>query len=285
MKNLPAAVLARLKNRAKELGVVYNDILLRYAIERFLKRMQRSPYASKCILKGGTLFIVWNNGFSYRPTMDADIEFRGEGSSENLRRVFREIAQMPGEEADAVHFDENSVIAASIREGDQYGGVRVTMQAMIGSVRIPVQIDVGIGDAITPAARKSAFPPLLDMDPPCVKTYPRETVIAEKFETIVKRGIANSRMKDYYDLWKLSADPKVDLAAAKLAVQRTFSRRRTPIPVSVPEGLSLEFANDRAKQRQWNAFMRKNRLSDEGMAFDNIVSVLRRFLMPLADNS
>lgn len=282
MKNLAASVLARLKNRAKELGLAYNDILIRFAIERVLKRVERSPHAPKCILKGGTLFIVWNNGFSYRPTMDADLEFRGDGSPENLKRVFDEIAQMAGEDEDGLRIDAASIKTTPIREDDQYGGVRVTMETFIGTVRIPVQIDVGIGDAITPLPRKGVFPTLLEFDAPRLKIYPRETVIAEKFETIVKRGLANSRMKDYYDLWKLSVDSRVDSALAKLAVKRTFEHRHTALPSTVPEGLSDEFSSDPVKLRQWAAFLRKNHLSDEGLPFPSIVSLLRDFLMPFA---
>lgn len=284
MKNLAASVLARLKNRAKELDLVYNDILIRFAIERVLKRLERSSYAGNCILKGGTLFIVWNGGFSYRPTMDADLEFRGDGSPENLKAVFDEVARMPGEEEDGLRIDADSVHAVPIRDDDQYGGVRVTMMALIGTVRIPVQIDVGIGDAITPVAKKGDFPVLLDFEAPRLKIYPRETVIAEKYQTIVKRGLANSRMKDYYDLWKLSEDPKVDLDLCRQAIARTFERRETPLPSSVPEGLSDAFANDESKLKQWHAFLRKNRLSCDGLSLADLVSRLRDFLLSSPDS-
>ena len=284
MKNLSASVLARLKNRAKELGLVYNDILIRFAIERVLKRLERSSYAGNCILKGATLFIVWNGGFSYRPTMDADLEFRGDGSPENLKAVFDEVARMPGEEEDGLRIDADSVRAVPIRDDDQYGGVRVTMMALIGTVRIPVQIDVGIGDAITPVAKKGDFPVLLDFEAPRLKIYPRETVIAEKYQTIVKRGLANSRMKDYYDLWKLSEDPKVDLDLCRQAIARTFERRETPLPSSVPEGLSDAFANDEFKLKQWHAFLRKNRLSCDGLSLADLVSRLRDFLLSSPDS-
>ena len=279
MKNLSASVLARLKNRAKELGLVYNDILIRFAIERVLKRLERSSYSSSCILKGGTLFIVWNDGFSYRPTMDADLEFRGDGSPENLKAVFDEVARMPGAEEDGLRIDADSIRAVHIRDDDQYGGVRVTMTALIGAVRIPVQIDVGIGDAITPGAKKGDFPGLLDFEAPRLKIYPRETVVAEKYQTIVKRGLANSRMKDYYDLWKLSEDPKVDPGLCRQAIARTFERRETPVPTSVPEGLSDAFANDDAKLKQWHAFLRKNHLTCDGISFAEIVARLRAFLL------
>lgn len=281
MKNVAASVLARLKNLANAKGLVYNEVLVRYAIERVLKRLELSSYASKCVLKGGSMFIVWNNGFSFRPTMDADIEFRGDGSPASLERVFREVCVMPGAEEDGVAIDAGTVSAFPIREDDQYGGVRVTMTAKIGSVRVPVQVDVGIGDAITPRARSCDFPVMLDHSAPRLKVYPRETVVAEKFQTIVQRGFANSRMKDYYDLWRLSSDSQVDRAVAKLAVERTFARRKTELPIALPEGLSDGFARDSAKVTQWRSFVRKNRLDVGSMSLEDVVSAIRPFLMGL----
>ena len=281
MRNVAASVLARLKNLAKAKGLVYNEVLVRYAIERVLKRLELSPYASKCILKGGSMFIIWNGGFSFRPTMDADIEFRGDGSPASLERVFREVCAMPGVEEDGVAIDAGTVSAFPIREDDQYGGVRVTMMAKIGSVRVPVQVDVGIGDAITPRARSCDFPVMLDHSAPRLKVYPRETVVAEKFQTIVQRGFANSRMKDYYDLWRLSSDSQVDRAVAKLAVERTFERRKTELPISLPEGLSDGFSRDAAKVAQWRSFIRKNRLDVGSMSLEGVVSAIRPFLMGL----
>lgn len=227
------------------------------------------------------MFIVWNGGFSYRPTMDADLEFRGDGSPTNLERVFREVCEMPGTDEDGVAIDGKTISACLIREDDEYGGVRVAMTAKIGSVRVPVQFDVGIGDAITPRAHACDFPVMLDHSPPRLKVYPCETVIAEKFQTIVQRGFANSRMKDYYDLWILSKDNKVSNEVARLAVVRTFARRRTELPTGVPEGLTDFFDQDVAKETQWRAFVRKNRLDVGMLSLWEVVSVIRPFLMGL----
>ena len=281
MKNIAASVLARLKNVAKANGLVYNEVLFRYGIERVLKRIEKSDYASKCILKGGTLFIIWNGGFSYRPTMDADLEFRGDGSPENLKRMFEEIATVPGEDEDGLRIDKESISANPIREDDQYGGVRVTMMTYVGKVRIPVQFDVGIGDAITPSPRKVSFPALLDAESPRLKIYPRETVIAEKVETIVKRGLANSRMKDYYDLWVLQQEKKVNPDVARMAMARTFARRGTPFPKEVPEGLLDSFATDESKTKQWAAFLQKNRLGADNTTLLDVVRTVRNFVLSL----
>lgn len=275
-KNVVASVLARLKNVADANRVAYGEILTRYAIERTLKRIEMSTHASKCILKGGTLFILWTDGFGYRPTMDADLEFRGDGSPESLRQVFRDVAATGGEEDDGLRINSESISAMPIREDDQYGGVRVSMTAYIGRVRIPLQFDVGVGDAITPVPKKSVFPVLIGGSAPNLRVYPRETVVSEKFETIVKRGLANSRMKDYYDLWVMSRDSHVDKGVAQKAIERTFERRKTPIPMGVPFGLTDDFSNNELKITQWNAFLRKNRL--DAPALVDVVGCIRAFI-------
>ncbi len=280
MKNLVASVLARLKNIAKERNVVFGEILMRYAVERVLKRIEQSDCA--CILKGGMLLLVWGDGSTYRPTMDADLELRGDGSPAAVANLFRAIAEMPGEEDDGLRLDRGSVRVQQIRADDEYGGVRVTMMSFLGNVRIPLQFDVGVGDAITPQPKKANFPVLLDGSVPRVKVYPKETVIAEKFETIVKRGLANSRMKDYYDLWMLSKDSTVDADTASRAIKRTFARRKTELPKCVPDGLQDEFAQRKDKVLQWNAFIRKNRIILNDVDFTAIVREIRRFLMGLA---
>ena len=188
---------------------------------------------------------------------------------------------MPGEAEDGVRIGKESIKAAPIRDDDEYGGVRVTMTVFLGKVRIPVRFDVGIGDAITPPPKKADFPVLLGGSIPRIKVYPKETVIAEKFETIVKRGLANSRMKDYYDLWMLSHDVSVDADTASRAIERTFNRRKTDIPERVPEGLLDEFARNESKIVQWKAFVRKNRISLPNADFSSVVRGVREFLMGL----
>ena len=280
-KNLIASVLARLKNIAKTRDVVFNEILLRYAVERILKRIEESEYAAQCILKGGALLLVWGGGSSYRPTMDADLELRGDGSPDSLANIFVKISEMPGEMEDGIRIDKESVRAVPIRDDDEYGGVRVTMMVFLGKVRIPVQFDIGIGDAITPSPKKADFPVLLDGSVPRIKVYPKETVIAEKFETIVKRGFANSRMKDYYDLWMLSRDSSVDVGIVSRAIERTFKRRKTEVPKLIPDGLLDDFAQNDIKVAQWNAFVRKNRISLANADFPSIVRDIREYLMGL----
>lgn len=281
--NSPASVLAQLKNIAKANNVVFAEILNRFAIERILKRIELSSRANQCILKGGCLFILWSDGFSYRPTMDADLEIRGRGDIGSIAGLFHEVARIVPVEPDGLLIDEESIRVGQIRADDEYGGVRAFMIAHIGTVRVHVQFDVGIGDAITPIAKKADFPALLEMSAPRIKVYPKATVIAEKLETIVKRGLANSRMKDYYDLWVLSREERIDVSEIVNAVVRTFARRKTEMPRECPYGLTQEFAHNADKQLQWNAFVRKSRLTGLTPDFLTLVTTIRDFYSKIMD--
>lgn len=275
--NSPASVLAQLKNIAKANNVVFAEILNRYAIERILKRIELSSRATQCILKGGCLFILWSDGFSYRPTMDADLEIRGRGDIDSIVGLFHEVARIVPDEPDGISIDKESISVDRIRADDEYGGVRALMIAYIGTVRVHVQFDIGIGDAITPLAKKAEFPALLAMSAPRIKVYPKATVIAEKLETIVKRGLANSRMKDYYDLWVLSREEHIDMSEVANAVVRTFARRKTAVPQECPYGLTNEFAQNADKSSQWNAFIRKSRLTGLTPDLFTVVTTIRDF--------
>jgi len=173
-----------------------------------------------------------------------------------------------------------SVKAEEIREEDTYGGMRVTLEARLGRAKIPLQIDIGFGDAITPKAKVAEFPALLAMSAPRLAMYPRETVVAEKFETMVKLGLLNSRMKDFYDIWILARDFAFDGVTLTAAIRATFKRRRTVLPVDVPFCLSDEFAADAGKQTQWRGFVKRSQLQLKDTELAAIVSVLRDFLMP-----
>ena len=261
MGNLAHSILDRLLALTRQNGWNFTEVLVRYALERLIARVGKSSYSRTLILKGGTMFVVWQKGLVGRPTMDADMEFRGEGTPEVLKRIFAEIMAIPME--DAIRFDLESLNAGYIREDDQYGGVRVTTIAYMGNAKIPIQVDVGIGDAITPTARVSEYPLLLPSLPRAkMRMYPPETSVAEKFETLVKRGIENSRMKDFYDLKVLFEIFDFDKAVLQTAVRRTFERRQTPIPSGLPTALTDEFSSNAKKLAQWKGFCRKSRIEE-----------------------
>jgi len=194
-KNLPASVKARLLNLAQTRHETFNDLVVRYCIERLLHRLGQSSHANRFLLKGAMLFALWDERVP-RPTRDVDFLGFGRMETEAIAATFREIITTPVT-PDGLRFDANSVVAAEIREGWEYGGIRVNLTAWLGKGRIPLQIDVGAGDAVTPAPVETDFPTLLDFPAPRVRVYPVYTVVAEKFEAIVSIGERNTRMKDF----------------------------------------------------------------------------------------
>jgi Nucleotidyl transferase AbiEii toxin, Type IV TA system len=201
-RNLPASVHQRLLSRSRENGEDFNLILVRYGIERLLYRLSRSKYADRFLLKGAMLFLVWS-GEIYRPTRDVDLLGFGSSDSEDLAQIFREVCLIDVE-PDGLLFNAETVKAEDIREQAAYPGVRVTVQATLGNARISIQVDVGFGDAVTPNPDEIEFPALLDFPAPRLLSYPIYTTVAEKLETMVLLGETNSRMKDFFDVWRMS---------------------------------------------------------------------------------
>jgi len=198
-KNTATSVRQRLLNRSREESQEFQLVLTRYALERLIYRLSLSSYAEKFVLKGAMLFYVWNpTAGAYRPTRDLDFLMRGENSVEILETIFRKIVDTKVS-PDGLVFDPESIKAAPIREDNRYGGIRVQLMAMMEKARIPLQIDLGFGDKITPGPEQIAFPSLLGQEVARLSAYPKETVIAEKLEAMVSLGEANSRMKDFYD--------------------------------------------------------------------------------------
>lgn len=268
---LAQSVQVRLVRHAKDLGVDPNLVLTRYAVERFLYRLSRSAHAEKFVLKGALLLLAWL-GEAVRPTRDADLLGFGELSDEALARIFREVCGVEVE-PDAVAFDAASVAVSAIREEDAYGGRRVVAQARLGAARLKVQVDVGIGDAVTPAPQWIEYPGLLDLPRPRLLAYPRETMLAEKLHAMVLFGLRNSRMKDYFDVYALLREGRLEAAGLGSAIAATFERRRTALPDRTPAGLSEAFAGDAAKRAQWKAFLEKNRL--KAPSLEEVVAEIR----------
>jgi len=278
LQNISASVEQRLKNITLKSGEDHQYLLMRYCLERFMYRLSRSAYAEQFVVKGAMLLKLWT-GEQYRPTKDLDLLATPEKSLEELSQVFHDVSRLTVED-DGLVFLSETIQAQQIREDNVYGGMRVTLQARLGKVRIPLQIDIGFGDAVTPAARSEEFPTLLDFPAPVLLTYPRETSIAEKFEAIVNLGLSNSRMKDYCDIWLLSQQFDFDGAILMEAIQATFKRRRTALPDEIPIGLSNEFVTDAGKQSQWQAFVRRSRLDSKEISLENVIKVITDFVMP-----
>lgn len=191
--NIAASVEAKLKNICKEQKIDFRFILIRYANERFLYKLSIYPFADQFILKGGNLFIVWQNGMNFRPTVDADLLCIGKADEEYLESIFLKVCTSTNDGDDGILFDETSLEVGPIRDDTEYGGTRIVLTAYLERAKIPLQFDVGIGDAITPAPEIVKYPVLLNGEAPQIKIYPMVTSIAEKTETMVSRGIVNSR--------------------------------------------------------------------------------------------
>ena len=275
-KNLEASVHQRLLNLSRERKEDFNLILTRYTVERLLYRLIRSTYAEKFILKGAMLMAVWM-GQSHRPTRDLDLLGSGDASSEYLKQVFQQVCQAQVEN-DGLIFEHESIDIIEIREGQEYPGQRVKLTANLGNARVRVQVDVSYGDAVTPEAVEIEYPSLLDFPSPQIRAYPRETVVAEKLETMIRFGMVNSRMKDFYDLHILSKTFYFEGSTLVQAIRATFNRRGTPIPTEIPIALSDESASNMDKITKWNAFLNRNNLENSTINFSQLVDEIRTFL-------
>ncbi len=257
-RNLAASIRARLKNHADAAKEDFNLTLTRYGLERLLYRLSASPHAGRFLLKGALLFSLWYDQ-PHRPTRDADLLAFGSDEVDAMVDAFREICTVPCD--DGIAFDTASVRGEEIRKSAGYGGVRIDLQARLDGARITLQVDVGFGDAVTPGPQAACYSLLLDGLPaPELRAYPKATVVAEKLHAICLLGLANTRMKDYFDLDLLLRDEALDSTELRRAIEATFERRKLALPGDWPVGLSDTFASDQVKQAQWTAFLRKNRL-------------------------
>ena len=277
-RDLVASVRQRLMNLTRERAEEFQFVLTRYGLERLLYRLTRSLHAEQFVLKGAALFQLWT-GQLHRSTRDLDLLGMGVPSTDRLRDIFREICTVDVDE-DGVTFLVNDIHAEPIRANNDEQGIRVRIQARLGTARIPLQIDIGFGDAITPKSQVVTYPTLLDFPAPLLHAYPRETVVAEKFQAMVVLGIANSRMKDFYDIWTLSKKFRFEGQTLSDAIRATFERRQTALPSSTPLALTSEFSRDRQKATQWAAFVHKGKLVDQPPPLNEVAELLELFLLP-----
>jgi predicted nucleotidyltransferase component of viral defense system len=276
-KNTAASIRARLLSLAQSKGEDYQRVLGRYAIERFLYRLGRSPYRDKFALKGATLFTLWT-GHTHRPTKDLDLLGQGSSAISAVEQTIRAICEIQKE--DGLVFDSTSVEGTKIKEDDEYDGVRVKLLAELAGARIPMQIDIGFGDAVYPEPELASFPVLLPMEAPLIRAYPRESAIAEKFHAMVVLDIRNSRMKDFYDVWFMASAWTFEMASLRKAIVTSFERRGSTIPTRVPFALTDDFLNDSQKKQQWSAFVSLLNPTDKAPSLEEVGAVLHSFLLP-----
>jgi hypothetical protein len=270
-KNLGASIRSKLKNKAQAENKEFNLILTRYALERFLYRLSISEHRNHFLLKGALLFDLWFD-IPLRPTRDIDLLGFQLPDAAYLLKTFEDLCDIQVE--DGVTFDRANIRAEEIRKEANYSGMRMIFAAHLDGTRSVVQVDVGFGDAVTPAPEVSDYPVLLDEFPsPRLRVYPRYTVVAEKLDAIISLGMTNTRMKDYFDIWVILRKSELDLEVLRSAVMATIKRRSTLMPENLPLGLSDEFAQNKNKNMQWNAFLTKNQL--DGVNLNELVMDLR----------
>lgn len=279
-RNLPASVRNRLLDRARKSGEDFQLLLTHFVIERLLYRLSQSDWRDEFVLKGAMLFRVWTDKV-HRPTRDVDLLGRGDPSISHVRQVFRAVCALAVED-DGLVFDADSVTAERIKEDQDYEGVRVHCPVRLENAKIVLQIDIGFGDAVTPRTARITYPAMLEFPAPDLKAYPRQTVVAEKFQAMVALGIANSRMKDFYDLWVLARKFEFDGPTLSRAIQATFRRRKTDVPATPSLALTDAFARDPQKTQQWSAFLMKGKLEPDGLTLAEVCDFLKQFLMPVS---
>ncbi len=281
-KNIAHSIFHRLLNRAKTNREDFNLLLSRYGMERFLYRLSISPHSGRFILKGASLFLVWK-GQNYRVTRDADLLGFVNSDIGQLADVFRDICRVDFT-GDGMIYLPGSLNTEEIREDQEYDGVRITLVGMLNQARIPLQVDIGFGDAITPAPEQIEYPTLFDAPPPLLKAYPRYTLVAEKVEAMIKLGLANSRMKDFYDIWLLSRLFSFEGSVLRKALQATFDRRSTTFPTSIPSALMPAFYEDPQKTLQWKAFVKKSKPDIPVGDLSAVIAEIAVFLAPVIES-
>lgn len=281
-RNSGHSAFQRLLSYARTRGEDFNLLLFRYGVERLLYRLSISSDADKFILKGASLFLVWK-GQNYRVTKDADLLGPGPADIEYIASIFRDLCKAKTENIDGIKFMPDTVRAVPIREEHAYGGIRVTLVGILHQARISVQVDIGFGDVVTPEPERIEFPSLLGDPLPQLLAYPRYTMVAEKFETMVRLGMANSRMKDFYDVWLMSRLFEFEGQTLYDAIRNTFRRRSTLLPNGLPMAFTEEFWKDAQKQVQWQAFVRKSKPEDVSGDLGSVITDVTAFLIPAVE--
>lgn len=273
----------RLLNKARETGRLFNELLQYYAMEKFLLRMSKLPNAKEFVLKGALLLRA--TGISdTRPTRDIDVLKYGDSTIPKLEKNIAECCKI-SIDGDGLEFDPDSVKGKEIREQEAYDGVRIKVRENLGNARLNIQIDIGFGDVITPGPLWVEYPTILDNDQPKIQAYTLESAIAEKYQAMVDLDLANSRMKDLYDIYFLSENHSFEGEKLQKAIEETFERRETEIPTEVPIALTEAFFEDKTKVSQWDAFLGK--ISDDQVPKNSlkVVKRLEAFLWPATEAS
>jgi len=282
MSGVTQSVHQKLLNIRDKTGEQFNHLLIRYGLERLLYRLVASGHDGDFVLKGAMLFAIWRD-VPGRPTRDVDLLGFGDVDHERLIKVFTD-ACIVKVVNDGLRFDAESIVTDDIRDDQEYHGIRVRLVGYLGNARIAIQIDVGFGDAITPAPTIIDYPAILDFPAPRIRAYHPATVVAEKFNAMIVLGMMNSRLKDFYDVYIILQHMGIDEIQLAEAIQSTFQRRKTPLPTELPLVFTNDFINDGNKETQWQAFLKRSLLTDCNLSFSQIVGNIQLKLWPIVHN-
>ena len=280
-RNVAASVRVRLLNRSRQRGEDFQFLLHRYAAERFLYRLGESFHRDRYVLKGAMLYALWG-GSIYRPTRDLDFTGYGSNETEAVLTTLRDVCAVTVTE-DGIAFDAATLTAEPIRDDAEYHGLRIRFQATLSGALIPMQIDIGFGNAIEPPAIEANYPTLLNSPAPRVRAYPHEAVVAEKLHAMVVLGGRNTRYKDFYDLYVLARQFQFDGPRLARAIAATFERRRTSIDIALPTALAPRFYADENRAGQWRAYLTRNALPGAPADLAAVGELIRAFLVPAWD--
>ncbi|MFQ5600313.1 MAG: nucleotidyl transferase AbiEii/AbiGii toxin family protein [Candidatus Krumholzibacteriia bacterium] len=280
IKNVAASVRQRLLDEARSSGRPFNEVLQYFAMERFLHRLSRSPHGENFVLKGALMLVAWDVSLT-RPTVDIDLLGHGANDIDRIVAVVKEICRQDVE-PDGLDFDPGSVQAERIAAEAEYEGVRVRFRGNLGTARVAMRLDVVFGDAVVPGPVLADYPTILDLPTPRIRGYTRESTVAEKFHTMVRRGLLNSRMRDFFDVWGLSRQFDFDGGVLAAAIRETFACRGLEVAAR-PVAFTTEFAEAAANVAQWRGFLRKSRLEGAPSELAEVVEAIAVFLGPVAE--
>jgi hypothetical protein len=277
--NLPASIHQRLLNLDPGRLHDFTPVLRRYALERWLYRLGESDQAERFVLKGAMMFVLWTRDMP-RKTMDLDLLRIGHLTDAGFRRACAKINQM-NVRPDGMTFDTEAIIIEPIRNDAEFQGLRARFMAHLGNIRVPIQVDVGIGDEVWPEPEYIDYPTLLDMPAPRIKAYKKEASIAEKLDAMLSLGKSNSRMKDFYDVAVLADRFAFNGTELQKAVERALKKSVRAALSELPSAFSDQFATDNKKNVQWRAFLRRIGKRHEDLPFPQIISKISTFLLPV----
>ncbi len=275
-KNLPESIYSRLKNIALAKHRPTQEILRYYAMERFLYRLSVSKYKNSFFLKGGLMLMIWDPT-THRPTVDIDFLARAINSSKNISRILKNICSQSVLQ-DGIEFNSTDLIIKESQIETEYTGLSAHFSANLHTAKLPLRIDIGFSDKIFPKPANIEYPALLDFPSPALQGYTPETMIAEKLHAMIKLGLANSRMKDFYDIWTIVNQFQIKPEKIRPIIKKVFINRKTTVQ-EFPKAFLKDFYNNPKTLERWNSFLKD--IGHEAISFETILFEIRDFFLPI----